>query len=407
MSVAAGRCRLTYWLNRMRLSSDKRLACGCRLALGLVLANDILAADRAAAQEALRVTPSLTTSEVYDSNLFSLPSHRTADLITRVTPGIDSEYRSTLLTAFGRYSVDAERFANHVELTRADARQHGAVGVEYRPTRRLTLAADGELSTTQNPGELNAETGLTYTRATARRITAHSAVTRQFRRITTGTVDYSFTDDRLAGLEIRAHTARIGTEHHVSSRNTVTLDYRLQQFVFDDTAATLSTTAHSLNVGWARAITRRASFSLAAGPRVTNGAPAPEASASIAYQLRSADLSLAYARTNTTIIGLAGTAAIESVTADATWSAGRSLHGRVSPGYFQSTHAQLRARVYRMTAEIDRRIAKDLSLGVALEDSIQRGSLYPALAGDTIPRRAVVIKLVAAAPPRSRETHER
>ena len=29
---------------------------------------------------------------MYDSNLFSLPSPRQADLITRITPGIDSEY---------------------------------------------------------------------------------------------------------------------------------------------------------------------------------------------------------------------------------------------------------------------------------------------------------------------------
>jgi hypothetical protein len=181
-------------------------------------------------------------------------------------------------------------------------------------------------------------------------------------------------------------------------RDTVSVDYRLHQFFFE----TSSATSHAIGLGWTRAITRRASLSFNGGPRVTNGSPAPDLSASVRYQFKPGDLSLAYAWTQTTVIGLAGTADTQSVTVIGAWSARPSLQMRVSPAFFQSSHAGLQASVYQLAAGVARPIANGLSFDVAFNASLQQGSLEAALANDRIPRHSVMIRLVTAPATRPR-----
>src|SRR4029077_12252484 len=121
---------------------------------------------------------------------------------------------------------------DHPELTDMDARQHGILGLEYRPTRRLALDAGAEVSRTRAPGELNADTGLAYTRARAGRTALHSSMTRHLDAITSGKIEYTFSQDLVAGaVDIRTHTARVGADRHWS-RDEVSVDYRVQQMFF-------------------------------------------------------------------------------------------------------------------------------------------------------------------------------
>ena len=86
---------------------------------------------------------------------------------------------------------------------------------------------------TRTPGELNETTGLTFTRAAARRLMAHSSVTRHLNPVSTGTIDYSVTQDHLAGgAGATTHNAALGIQRHRSVRETVTLDYRFRDYVF-------------------------------------------------------------------------------------------------------------------------------------------------------------------------------
>jgi hypothetical protein len=280
-----------------------------------------------------------------------------------------------------------------------EARQRAGVDFRYRLTHRLALAADAELSTTHTPSELNTETALTLTRAVAQRVAAHSSMTRQLNKATAAAIDYRFASYRIAGgFETRTHDAAIGADRHVSSRDTVSLDYRLREFDF----GTSSATSHALGFGWTRAITRRTSVSVDAGPRLTNGSPAPDLSASLRYQLTPGDLAVAYARTQTTVIGLAGVADTQSLTVTSAWSPRPSLQVRVSPAFYRSTQAALRANVYHVGVGIARPLADGLSLDVAFDADLQDGSLYTPLAKARIPRRDVVIRLVAAPAARPR-----
>jgi hypothetical protein len=360
---------------------------------------NVITQGRAHAQEMFQVHPLFSTAQEYDSNLFYTSFNRQADFITRVSPGIESTYRSPVLMMLGRYTFDVERFARHPELTAMDARQRAGTSIAYRPTQRLAVAADAELLKTRTPGELNALTNITLGRARAERVSAHSSLTRQLDLVTSGTIDYLFTADHIAGgPAISNHAATLGVDRHRSARETISVAYRFHQFMFDTSTAT----SHAISLGWTRAITRRASVSISGGPRVTDGSPAADLSASVRHQFKSGAVSLGYARTQTTIIGLAGVTDTQSLSATAEWNARPSLQMRLSPAVFRSAQPTVHADVYQLTGSVARRIAPTLSLEVALNAYLQRGDLYTRLAGETIPRQNMVVRLVAAPAARPR-----
>jgi hypothetical protein len=374
---------------RIGISIDEAMKKDWCIGLALAFAH----AETAGAQGIVHVRPLFGVSQMYDSNLFFTSLNREADFVTRMTPGFESEYRSEVMALVGRYSRDIERYANHADLTSINTREHATVDSTYRPTRRLTLTAGAELSRTQIPGELNVGTGLTFTRAAARRVSARSSLARQFGRITEGRMEYTFTGDHLAGgVGIRTHTAAAVTERQLSSRDTVIAGYRAHQFLFGTSGAgSTSATSHALTVGWTRTITRQASLSIDAGPQVTNGSPAAEISAAVHYRARPVDLSLAYGRRQTTIIGLPGTSHTQSMTGSAAWTLLRhSLRVQVSPAFYQSAHPLLRADVYRLGLDVDRRITDRLSVGVGLDMNVQRNRDIA-----TFARQIAMIRLVA------------
>lgn len=366
----------------------------------LALALGLIAPDAANAQGVFRAASSLSMTQQYDSNVFSTAANPESDFVTRVSPGLESEYRSPLWTMSGRYLLDIERFADHAELNSTDARQHGTVAVAYRPTPRVAWAADAELWKTRTPGELNEATGLTFTRASARRRSAHALVTRHLDPVTSGTIGYTLTQDRLAGdAGATTHDAAVGVERRRSSRERVTVGYRFREFVFVPVAAAASrATSHGITIGWTRAMTPRVRLSVDGGPRVTHGSAAAELSASVSYQRQPSDLSLTYARTQATVIGLAGVADTQSLGATAGWAV-RSSRIRLGPSVFRSALAGARADAYVLTVDLTRPIARALMVDVAFDASLQRGSLYARMANATIARRGLLIRLVAGSSP--------
>jgi hypothetical protein len=339
----------------------------------------------------------MATAQIYDSNLFFTSMNRQSDFITRVSPGVLSEYRSPLLALRGRYTLDIDRFASQGELSGTDA-QHGAIDFSYHPTRRVALAANAEYLTTHTPSELNTETGLSLSRARAERVTAHSSFTRSLDRSSVGTVDYVFTQERVAGgIEILTHAATIGANHRLSLRDTVRADYQLHQYFFGAAALT----SHGLRFGWTHGITGRSTFSIDGGPRVTDRSPAPELSASIRYQFSPGDVSLAYARTQTTAIGLVGIAETQKVSATATWRPRKSLRMQVEPACFHSVHGGLQADVCRLSLGVAYQIVPGLSLDSVMTADVQHARLSAELANETIPHQNLMISLVVK-PARSR-----
>ena len=370
---------------------------GAIVALAVLLVCDSVSPKPATAQEGFQLHPSLTAAEIHDSNLFATASNHVSDFVTRITPAIDSEYRSTVWTVNGRYTFDAERFAGHPELSRVDARRQARAGFEYRPTRRLTLAADGELSSTQTPGDLNPLTGLVFTRARADRIAAHSVLARQLHRRTTGTLDYTFTRDRLAGaVDIQTQVATIGVDLHPSTRNVLKAKSSLQQFTFGSPDAGVSTaTSVAFTLGWTRSLTRDMDIALDAGPRTTNGRIAPELSGAIRFRLDSGSVSFAYARTKSTVIGRPGMADTQSATATASWSPRRPVQLAVTSAFVRSQESSVHASVFRLMLDASHAIGRNLAIAIGGVANVQAGDLYARPGFGIIRQQQIMIKIVA------------
>jgi hypothetical protein len=351
-------------------------------------------------QTGFHFTPSFSTTEAYDSNVLFGAVHRLADFVTRLGPAIESQYQSPRLTFAGRYEIDAERFANHPSLTTIDGSQNAAVDVRYRPTRRFVLATDATVMRTHTPGELNLVSGLDLTRALAERVSVHPSLKRQLDRTTSATVDYTFTEDSLPGLAggvtLRAQDTSIGVERRLSAREAMTAHYEVQRFAFGPTT---TTTSQALIAGWTHELSRQTSFTLGGGPRLTSDGARADISASIRTRARAADLSLGYARTQTTLIGATGTADAQTVTAAVQWEPWRLVQIRMEPGVSRVALFGLQSRAYRAALKASRPITDGLSIVAAYDVSVQHGNVYPTtIAFDTLSRQVASVTVVATRP---------
>jgi hypothetical protein len=352
----------------------------------------------AQAQNRAQVIPSFGMTQQYDSNVLSTAADPEADFITRASLGIEVRYRAPLWTMSTRYLNDIERFADHPELSSLDARQRTEVALVWRPSPRTAWTGGVEFWKTETPGELNEASGLVLSRASAQRVSGHSLISRRFSQVTTGVIDYTATEDRIAGgAGATTHDAAAGIEHHWSSRGVVRIDYRFRQYIFTPTgtAPVFGAASHAMTLGWSRAMTARLRVAIDAGPRETNGSAAAEILASLHYQRAPGELSLVYTRTQATVIGLAGAADIQSFSTTMAWPIGSAIRMRLGPALFHSTSADARADAYTLALDVTRPIARDVSIDVSANASLQHGSLGTAMANSTIGRQVVLIRIVA------------
>src|SRR5205807_9900427 len=117
------------------------------------------------------------------------------------------------------------------------------------------------------------------------------------------------------------------------------------------------------------------------GPRLTDGRLAPEFAASVLEHLKSTALSLGYARTVTTLIGLVGTAASQSVNGDATFTPRRGLEVRFTPGVYQIGQDGRHARGYHIGFGTSRQVTTAFSIVASYDVNVQQGNIYTTTMG--------------------------
>jgi hypothetical protein len=340
---------------------------------------------------------------MYDSNLFASSTVPSGDFITRVSPGLEGEYHSPRFSLLGRYVFDLERFAAYPELTTVDAGQHAAIALRTNRSRRLAFAVDAAVQRTRTPGELSAITGLTLARARAKHVEVHPAIVRQVSPVTEATVDYTWTDDQLdGGIAASVHRAGLGIDRHVSRRDIVDLRYGVRMFLFEHENRL---TSHAVSVGWSRQLAREAVLELRGGPVLTDGRQAPEMLASLRYTPGPSELSVTYARTQNTLVGVASILDTQSITASAARMLSKRLRIRITPGLFRTTSETLRADAARLTVEAERPVTGQLALRTSYETIFQRGSLIAAPFVNSISRHLVQVSVVAAPARRRPEGH--
>jgi hypothetical protein len=362
-------------------------------------------------QPGFYLTPSLSISEVYDDNILFTPSRRERDFITRLTPDIQIGYQSIPLTLLGRYTFDAEEFAEHSNLSTAQARQQASLETRYLLTPRLTLGLDGTYLETQSAAELNVQTGVGTTRVRAERILLHPFLDYQLDRLTRGLLEYTFVRDDLPAnnLVTDTHVVNLGLDRRVTELDTASLAYTVQRFDFHG-AGTPETgppqagtvTSHTATIGWKRQLTSRTDVTLRAGPRFSDGSVDAEALASIHHAWPRGDLSLTYARTQSTVIGQVGTVNTHSVTGALVYRFLPTLQLRIAPGYFMNTRGAAESDVYRVDLDVSYQLTRLLSLTASYQFARQEGTDFPiggaAQSNVTITHNVFLLRLTAAYP---------
>jgi len=373
----------------------------------LALLGGVLVPTVALAQAGFYFTPSFSFAEVYDDNLFFTASNPESDFISRFTPAIQAGYQSDPLTILGRYSFDAEVYADHPELNSPQVRQRASIDLNYLPTRLLTLSFNGGYFETQTPSELNVLTGLQVGRSRAHSRSFAPSLVYQFNPLTTGTGGYTFTrDEASGGVSTDTHAINLAFDRRFTPRDTGSLGYTFRDYVFGDngtTAGNDTVTSHLLTLGWTREIIPLISVTLRAGPRFSQGSVEPDLYASIGYKLKSGELSLTYAKSQNTVIGQAGTVNTDSVVASFRYEVVRLLQVSAGAGFFRNTQEGSEVKTYSLNLGASYPITAWLTLVGSYQFNYQQGALGSATAtaggpGQDIFHNIVSVSLVATYP---------
>jgi len=343
------------------------------LSAACIFAGLLLLPSVAAADGGIYITPSVSFGRVYDDNIFASPLQKEAVSILRLSPALETDYESELLTLDAYYTFDAERYVGHPELNGNDVRRHAILISHYRPTSLLTLSLTGDYIDTHTPAELAPTTGLELGRVPARLFSTTPSMAYRFDPITTGTAAYTFTrDEELGGLSTDTHTTELGLSRGLGPLDTLSFNY-IQTHYFFDIEGEIS--SQVFTVGWAHSATPQTSFSLAAGPRRTEGSVTPELAASIRHVVEGGEWSLMYARSQTAVVGQVGIVNTRAITADVIYSPTESLQFRAEPSYVSDTRDAQHADVYRLFLEMRYRFNLSVELVSSYQHSLQRGIL--------------------------------
>ena len=327
----------------------------------------------ASADSSLYVTPSFSIGRVHDDNLFSTPTDTQADSIWRFSPALEAGYESESLTTAGYYTFDAERYAHHTELDSNEARRSSAVNLRYQATPRFSLAFEGDYTSTNSLAEFAPGTIVEPGREHARVLTLTPSLRYQFDELTAGSAAYTSSRQELFGSpDTDIDTAALGLEHGMSRRDTLAVDFTGTHYVFGpgDTVE-----SRALTAGWTRTLTPQTSISLAAGPRDTEGRMSTEVSAGLQQTLESGRFTLNYIRTETAVVGQAGTVDSRGITAMLDFTFDVDYEVQILPSYTSDTSQSLRADVTRLDLNLSYKFGKDASLVGSYQFNRQRGLL--------------------------------
>jgi hypothetical protein len=328
------------------------------------------------AQAGWYATPSITLAEEFDDNVFVQSGNRQSDFITRISPGLKVGYASVPLTLLGSYGFDAEKFAEHPDLDGPMNRQRADLEFRYLPTVPLTLGFAASYLKTETPSELNQVSGIQTGRATATTIRASPSVAYTFDLLTSSRAGYTYTRSTVSDAATNTtHEGDLRLTRRLTDTDTGNVAYTLRVFESDTEDATGAqttgdgedrTVSHAVTLGWDHRFSLRTAVGLYGGPRFSEGTVSPEVGARFDHAWSQARITVAYARTQTTVAGDAGTVTTESLTALLSATPLRELTLSLGPSVSKSSSdTGSDTRVYGVTASATYQLLKWLSATAA------------------------------------------
>lgn len=319
------------------------------------------------------VTPSFSVGRGYDDNLFFTPTNEKSDSFWRFSPALEAGFESESLALGGYYTVDAERYAEFKDLDSNVARRNGALKLKYQATQRLQLLLDGNYISTNTPSEISPGTGLAIGRARAKVYSVAPSLTYEYSALTTIGAGYRDVRQVLAGspdTDLRSTMLRLSRQ--LGDRDTLHAHFTNDIYDFDTFG---SVTSRAFTLGWAHAATANTSFSIAAGPRDTEGDISAELSASLRHALESGTVSIDYFRTQTEVLGQPAPvdAHIFSILVD--YALNPAIDIQVAPSVVRNSVNASDADVYRLNLHGRFKLSDMLSLIGSYQYNLQKGVL--------------------------------
>jgi len=312
--------------------------------LPLVLA--VLLATSAFAQTSITFVPSLTTSSVYDDNLFA-EKQGSAGQMLQLRPSFEGNLESPRLTFLSLYSFDAIR-SNHRDLNTFDARRHALVDTKFRSSPFTTFGIAARYDRTETPGELNLDSGILSDRRTAERWQVTPGLIRRFGPHLVMSTSYDYTTENLVDTPHGTmQSARFGLGKEISPHTTIGGAYLARHF--EDPADTHL--SQSLLLTWDRELAPGTRLAFMAGPRAsTYTGLSPEVSGTYTRITPRINLGLNYWHGETIILGIAGPVKMDGGMGRVTWPVTHRLDFGVHAGVTDITTLDAReARIYRST----------------------------------------------------------
>jgi hypothetical protein len=318
------------------------------------------------------VTPSISVGRAYDDNLFFMPSATESSALWRISPGIEAGYLSEPLTLAGFFTVDAERYNEHPELNGNAARRDEALDIRYTGVERLSFSMDADYLSTDTPIQVSPGTGLGLGRTRARVYTADPALAYRLDPQTTGRLGYTYEEDDLAGgPDTLARTASLGLDYTTTERLTWSFDYADTAYDF----AGSPDSSRVLTAGIAYQFTPYTKFTLAAGPRDTDGQTSAEITASLRQGFDGGNLSLDYARSQAVILGQSAPVDTRSYSAALDLTPSEAWEILVTPSLVVDNITGSEAYVYRFGTNLSYKFNRFVTGVCTYQYSLQRGLL--------------------------------
>jgi hypothetical protein len=299
----------------------------------------------AMAQTRFTFVPSVSTTMVYDDNIFA-ETQGSAGKMLQIRPNVESSFQSPRLTFLSLYSFDMLA-SNHGDLNTFDARRHALVDTKFRSTERTTLGVAARYDRSETPGELELDTGILGPRQTAERWQIAPNLARRMGPRTVLTAGYDWTLENEVDIPSGTmHQGRLALSREWTQRMSIVGSYLGRYFVDEVN----KDTSHAVLAGVTRSLALGTHLSFYAGPRVTSyrGGVKPEVSTSFARVTNRIDMALDYWHGETIILGIPGPVAVDSATARIDWLRSPRLTFGTRAGVTDvDTLDARRARVYR------------------------------------------------------------
>jgi hypothetical protein len=310
----------------------------------IIIAVELVTAQRAWTQTSTSFVPSLSFGTIYDDNLFA-KTNGNAGTMTLLRPALEANYEGPRLTLSSLLSFDIQH-SNFAELSTLDARRHANVDIKHRATEAMTLALGLRYDRSETPGELNLDTGILGERRIAERwelvpSLAYRATPRTTINASYNGVTETIIDQIRGGLNV----ARAGVTHQTSPLDEISVSYLGRRFV--DALDTHSSNA--VLVGWTRELAYQTRLTLQAGPRVSpdKGLDA-EIVAGFVRSTNRLRIAMDYWHGETIILGIHGPVAVDTATAKLVWpTTPRTEIGFTTGVTDSTTFGDQNVRVYR------------------------------------------------------------